>query len=420
MSLSFDRPKSLEYELVDLRHNLAEVKRRHGKSVLRQLLEMAPLVLAGQRLSPSDYYRYQLFDDAQFTIAERREFIGDNRYWEILFRISDWRSCTLSDDKLVTSALLACHGLGVPEIRAVFHPHRSYPGARALSSGKLLGEFLRDEAAYPLFGKPVAGFESRAIVCLQAYKRRTDELILLGNEKIPVDQFVRDVEKLNQQKSYSLLRQGPGQAYIFQEVLKQHETLEQRCGKMVCCLRIPVILQESGPRILQPLLEIPAPGKIAGDFWGQDILMAAVDRTSGQLTRVVSGKGADLEFFKDNPFTHEPLLGMTVPFFDEAVKAVLRGATIFPGSRYQGWDLAITPDGPVIMEVNNGSSFVISQVSSGKGLYDLQFREFIQWAESQNATASLMLSSKWRGHTHWLGPLHGAWIHLAQLWRKQP
>ena len=106
---------------------------------------------------------------------------------------------------------------------------------------------------------------------------------------------------------------------------------------------------------------------------------------------------------------------MIIPFFEELTAAVLEGATIFPGTRFQGWDVAITPDGPVIMEINNGSAYKSIQLASRKGVYDREFADFVTWAESQNVTGKLMLSSKWRGPLHRLGPLHGAWHHLLQL-----
>ena len=418
MPLTFDRPEQFQFMHLDLKRNFAEIKRRHGKSTLKQLIEMAPLVLAGNRISPSDYFRYQLYDDALYSAADRREFIGDNRYWEILFRISDWRSCTLTDDKLVSSALLATHGFRVPGIRAVFHPCRTYPGARALGSGKALGEFLRDEGIYPLFGKPLAGFESRGVVHLQGYDHQSDELLLRDDKNISVDDFVNELEKLTSQRASDQLRLGPGQGYIFQEVVKQHPDLETRCGESVCCLRVPVVVEASGPRLLNPALKIPAPGNIADNYWRHGNLMAGVDRENGKLTSLMTGAGVDLERFDDNPYTHEPLVGWTLPFFDEIKQAVLRGSTVFPGTRYQGWDVVITAEGPLIMEINNGSSFPLSQRSSGKGAYDAEFAEFVQWAESRNATAALMLSSRWRGRAHWLGPLHGAWLHFSQLFRQ--
>ena len=215
MALTFERPKQFDFMHVDVRRNLTEVKRRHGKSVLKQFMEMAPLVLRGNRISPSDYYRYQLYDDAQFSASDRRDFVGDNRYWEILFRIADWRSCTLSDDKLVSSALLENHGFRVPGIRAVFHPRRSYPGARSLVSREALAAFLREDAVYPLFGKPLAGFESRGVVHLQGYDRESDELLLYGDENTSVDRFVGEVEKLTSQRASDQLRLGSGTGLHF-------------------------------------------------------------------------------------------------------------------------------------------------------------------------------------------------------------
>lgn len=418
MILTFERSRKADLSHVDLRHNMREVARRHGKSILAQLTDMAPLVLAGKRISPSDYYRHQLYDDARFSAADKREFLGENRYWELLFRISDWRWCAMTDDKLICSAILANHGFRVPVNRAVFHHNRSYPGVRALDSAAALTDFLRDETVYPLFGKPVAGFESRATVHLKGYECASDELLLNDGQRVSVARLVDELVSLSSQHCGDLLRFGPGLGYLFQRVVTQHPMIEARCGtSCLASIRIPVILEQSGPRILAPYWRIPAPSNITDQTAGPGNLVATVDPASGRVTRVARGVGVDLEEFEHNPYTQERLVGMIIPFFEELTAAVLKGATIFPGIRFQGWDAVITPDGPMILEINNGSAYKSIQLASRKGVYDSEFADFVAWAESQNVTKKLMLWSKWLGPLHRLGPLHGAWHHVVQLLR---
>ena len=51
--------------------------------------------------------------------------------------------------------------------------------------------------------------------------------------------------------------------------------------------------------------------------------------------------------------THVKLIGRDIPCFFEACEMVKKAALKIPQMRYMGWDVGITPDGPVIIEGNN-------------------------------------------------------------------
>jgi hypothetical protein len=45
-----------------------------------------------------------------------------------------------------------------------------------------------------------------------------------------------------------------------------------------------------------------------------------------------------------------------------------KGTTLFPGVRTQSWDVAITADGPVLLEVNWGGDLNLHQLAHGRGI----------------------------------------------------
>ena len=53
------------------------------------------------------------------------------------------------------------------------------------------------------------------------------------------------------------------------------------------------------------------------------------------------------------PGTDRPVAGRRVPFSAEARDLVLRAAPRFLPMRTLGWDVALTPDGPAVIEANN-------------------------------------------------------------------
>ena len=54
------------------------------------------------------------------------------------------------------------------------------------------------------------------------------------------------------------------------------------------------------------------------------------------------------------------------------------GARAYAPVRYQSLDIALTPDGPCIIEINSGGSFMLAQIASGRGFLTPSVRAFFQ------------------------------------------
>lgn len=57
-----------------------------------------------------------------------------------------------------------------------------------------------------------------------------------------------------------------------------------------------------------------------------------------------------------------------------------RTALMFGGLAFQSQDIAITEDGPIVVEVNSGSSFTLTQMVSGEGMLDDETKAFFERA----------------------------------------
>jgi transcriptional regulator with XRE-family HTH domain len=56
--------------------------------------------------------------------------------------------------------------------------------------------------------------------------------------------------------------------------------------------------------------------------------------------------------YDKHPNTNEKIVGYQLPFVKEAVDMCLKAALVVPQIRYIGWDVAITENGPAIIEGN--------------------------------------------------------------------
>lgn len=107
-------------------------------------------------------------------------------------------------------------------------------------------------------------------------------------------------------------------------------------------------------------------------------MLGAVNSQTGRVERVVQGSGFELAELTVHPDTGALLHGLTLPDWDKAVALCLKYARVFHKIRYQSWDIALCPEGPVIVEVNTGSAFDLSQLATGEGFLTDRFREFLR------------------------------------------
>ena len=103
-------------------------------------------------------------------------------------------------------------------------------------------------------------------------------------------------------------------------------------------------------------------------------IAAAVDLDGGTLGPA-SNLGADsrLGWLDRHPDTGAAITGMQLPRWDEVRAFALRSHRAFADRILVGWDIAITPDGPVLVEGNGAPDLDIMQRFVRHGLMAARF-----------------------------------------------
>ena len=182
-----------------------------------------------------------------------------------------------------------------------------------------------------------------------------------GVEKITPDSDT-DFEAL-----YNRLMEG-GQ-YLVEEAVVQHPELSSLCPSSVNTLRIVTLNLRGEPHFLYALLRVGSGNNHVDNI------------SSGGMYTLISKEGI-LKFpafcdktglyYNRHPVTGTEFCGFNVPMFSEAVQLCLDAALVKPGLAYIGWDVAITTDGPVLIEGNILPGYDMAQNAKfhpdGKGL----------------------------------------------------
>lgn len=141
---------------------------------------------------------------------------------------------------------------------------------------------------------------------------------------------------------------------VLEDVLENHPAIKEIYPYALNCLRVVTLIGDDGkPHILGAFEKFGREGRFV-DVFG---IHGPVNLKTGKLDYPLHrGDTLTNGLFYEHPDTHKQLVGFEIPFFKETMQCALRAAMVVPQMRYIGWDIAVTPNGPAIIEGNHYSS----------------------------------------------------------------
>lgn len=140
---------------------------------------------------------------------------------------------------------------------------------------------------------------------------------------------------------------------LVQPLIVNHPELADLAGQALLPLRVITCLDEAGrPAITHAFLRVMC--KLEPDWRTNVELGAPIDLGRGTLGRMTGDKAEMwLDWYDDHPVTHARVLGRAVPHWDEVRRIVLAAHDVCRDRLLIGWDVAICPDGPLLLEGNS-------------------------------------------------------------------
>jgi Sugar-transfer associated ATP-grasp len=358
-ALDTDKDDSGLHYLAWLREAMAA-----GKSLTGVVRDVASLTWGPGKLQPCEYFLYRLYDDQRFPPDVKRTFLGSDRQSQILEALNmPWQE--LSKDKPTLTALLRGYDLPIPETQAMRHSNRSFPGAMPLRNKADVERFLRRQADYPIFTKPTNSVCSLGVANIERYDAATDCLVTNDGRQVPIAQFAEQVEKY---------AEG---GYLFQTRLAPHPKIVELLGNQVSTVRMFVLVDDEGPMLLRASWKIPSGETVADNFWRSGNMLGGIDVETGRVTRVLRRTPNGTEVVTTHPKSGASFEGLTFPEWDRMREVVLQGCTALPSCHFQGWDVALTDRGPVLVELEgDGGDPIMEQLCFDSGLLQGRYLKF--------------------------------------------
>ena len=167
-------------------------------------------------------------------------------------------------------------------------------------------------------------------------------------------------------------------SYIHEEVIEQHHEIDKIHADCINTLRIETYIDKDGnSSVLSTFMRFGVGKSIVDNAHHGGFYIGIIMQT-GKLKKIghqyMEFGGAEIT---EHPTSKFILEGFEIPYYKEACNLVLKAVKFVP-DRYIGWDVAISSNGPVIIEANEHPAIFMSDVSYGGYLRHPLYKDIIK------------------------------------------
>ena len=145
---------------------------------------------------------------------------------------------------------------------------------------------------------------------------------------------------------------------VIEEFIIQHEDLQRLNPAAVNIVRFYSIVTPKGTYIFAPVLTTSITMEISNGC--QDALTMLADIRTGKVLTFAVDQNNTVDY-REHPVTHVPFEGFQIPYWKETIDMMAKALPLASKISNIGWDVAITPEGPIIIEANTIPGFNTAQ-----------------------------------------------------------
>lgn len=308
------------------------VRARGGKSAMNQLLDIF-LLLYRHGLDAQAYYMFELYRPdywpkagGYLTRYETKNGIIKLLTWQL----RDYGSVTVLADKLVFAAF--CKSIGVPTPLLV---GIARDGVLTLEAG------AADKLDQDLFIKPVKSKGSRGIEVFR---------------NIAPGRY-RDAAGVELDRSTLIARvaeRSKTSALMVQQRLSNHPDLADLADQSLMAIRVISCKSDLSQQAIVTYAFIRVITRLEPAWPVTYELGIAIDLATGKLGPATGDKEKWLlEWWDVHPVTGAQVTGRQMPYWEEIKAIAVKAHNAARGRLLVGWDIAVTKDGPLLLEGNS-------------------------------------------------------------------
>lgn len=326
----------------DLLRDCAPTRATYGVSYFDQLPEALHLFRLNQ-LEPYEYNDDHL-SDPKLTLADKERFLSYNQACIMNSQLNPLPARGVLQ-KFAFSQYMGSFGIPTPRNFGYFDPDFGYtPERESFRSVEDIKRVLDQRELNEFVLKPAGGAKGTGITVINSRR---------GNQFVSGDDKQYDYQGIYQLMSAQFETGLPHhrEGVLLQERIIQHPQLAAIHPNCTNTIRVMTFLNASGEvEILGCIIKFGR-GKTMVDNVDKGAIMCNIDET-GTIGPLVLNSPARIDYLSNHPDSGAQVAGVRLPFYNEAIAIAREAQMRLPQLRTLGFDIAITPQGPVIIEGN--------------------------------------------------------------------
>ena len=339
------------------------------KSRYRQLTEVMQLLIRCQ-MAPDEYYTYSFHklgvDYAhilnyipKYHLTKRFRPTLNNRKW-----------ASVIENKLLFNIYYHTLNLPVVDIYGCYEPQYGLTvEGEPLTNPEEFKKLLLKNRPRTIVLKPLGGGKGRNIIVIKDIFYKRTEIIFttsLGHTLSFPDIIAH------------LKIENPGfpyRGYILEARVEQHSELDRINPWTLNTIRALTILKkDNSVHFYYPVLKLGREDSYIDNICS-GALYAPINPLSGVIDKGRFGDKYNNDLYSAHPDTFENFAGLRIPYWEELKELCIAAAKNMPFFRSLGWDIAITPDGPLLLEGND--KHLIEILNPDKGVLQPEMRKIL-------------------------------------------
>ena len=288
-------------------------------------------------LTKEEYYDFE-FENQDPVF--RKSFLGLNEQRYYLDYLNPMKYYSLARNKYLAHKMLENTGVRKAELYCYYQPEARFITENGLASDlKGVLRILKQKKVQSCVIKTTEGSHGDSVWVIKGVEYQDNEAILKRFDG--QDLLLSDV--LGEE------------ALLFESVVFQTKQLSSFNDTSVNTVRFMTTLWPDGSaKVIATWFKVGRAGKCVDNAGNGGNVDAAVDVETGRIYNVVEFSGwRKAKEIKYHPDSGSRIDGVIIENWQAIIDEVLQFQQVFPYCKAAGWDIAITEDGPVVIEVND-------------------------------------------------------------------
>ena len=318
-------------------HKFYELWHKYPVEVRKERMEDYLNLYGSKGLTTEEYYDFEFEKRSEDF---RESFLGLNEQRLYLDYLNPIRYYTLARNKYLAHKMLENTGVRKSELYCYYQPEATY-----IASNENAGDIqnvlriLKDKNVCSCVVKTTESSHGENVWVIKA--------VDYCNDDAEMTRFDGQVIKLSE-----VLDKEP---LIFESVVHQTEQFASFNESSVNTVRFMTTLYPDGSaKIIATFIKIGRAGKCVDNAGGGGNVDVCVDTDTGEIKYAIQYDGwRNIKDIEKHPDSGNQLNGIIIDNWEAIKMEVIKFQQAFPYCKAAGWDIAITDDGPVVIEVND-------------------------------------------------------------------